>query len=95
MAQPSWRVLCHLIRQEIAQRLAPLAAYQRPTGVVITRHPFSIQRGEITPNLKLRRTNIELAYQEVIEELYSLLMETDGAAVQVERDEGQVILCSL
>lgn len=95
MTQPGWKALCDCVRRDVTSSLASLAAYQRPAGVVITTQPFSIERGELTPNLKLRRASIEAAYHGFVEELYSLLMATDGAAVQMERDEGQVILCSL
>jgi len=95
MAQPGWKALCDCIRRDVASSLASLAAYQHPAGVVITNQPFSIERGELTPNLKLRRASIEAAYHGFVEELYSLLMTADGAAVQAERDEGRIILCSL
>lgn len=87
--------LCDYLRREIAPQLVSLADYQRPAGAVVTTRGFSVESGELTPNLKLRRTNIQTTYQVMIEELYSLLEAADGVAVQVERDEGRVILCSL
>lgn len=92
---PVLAVWCARIRQDIAPVLASLADYQRPAGVVITTQTFSIEHGELTPNLKLRRATIEAAYRAIIEEFYSLLGAANGAVVQTEREEGQVILCSL
>jgi long-chain acyl-CoA synthetase len=52
--------------------------YTRPAGLVVSRRVFSIEAGELTSNLKLRRKIIETNYHAEIERLLTLL-EADGA----------------
>lgn len=60
-----------------------------------TTREFSIENGELTPNLKLRRAAVEAAFQEPVERLYRLLETARGAPTQLEEDGGQVMLCGL
>jgi long-chain acyl-CoA synthetase len=86
---------CERIRNSAQQFLAPLPDYQRPAGLLITRCPFTIAGGELTSNLKLRRGAIELAYRDLLAELYQCLDSANGTPFQLERAQGQVVLCSL
>ena len=36
----------------------------------VIEQPLSIQRGELTPNLKVKRRNVEEHFKEIIEEMY-------------------------
>lgn len=57
----------------MAAQVAPLAEAERPRGVVLLDRPFDIGRGELTPNLKLRRTAIEALHAPAIEAMYRRL----------------------
>lgn len=93
--RPALAGWCDAIRRDAALGLASLADYQRPAGVVVTTRTFEVANGELTLNLKLRRTIVGVAFRESVEKLYSLLETADGFPVQVEYDEGRMILCSL
>jgi long-chain acyl-CoA synthetase len=54
----------------LREQLMGMSEHQRPSGVALIGHPFSIERGELTPNLKLRRMVIEKDYTELIQRLY-------------------------
>jgi hypothetical protein len=94
-AEPTLAMLCAALRRDLAPGLAVLADCQRPAGVVVTTREFSIEGGELTPNLKLRRAAVEVAFREPVERLYRLLETSRGAPAQVEDDGGQVVLCCL
>lgn len=83
------------IQQDLAPGLASLADYQRPAGAIITTQAFSIERGELTSNLKLRRANVEATYQAALEELYHLLEAANSSMTQIEHNGSRIILCSL
>jgi long-chain acyl-CoA synthetase len=54
-----------------ADRATPLlASYERVKRIVILPRDFDIERGEITPSLKVRRANVTSEYQEAIDALY-------------------------
>jgi long-chain acyl-CoA synthetase len=61
------------IAQDIAAACSSLPAYQRPAGALLTRRGFSIAAGELTSNLKLKRTVIEDGYSSEIDALYDQL----------------------
>ena len=61
------------IALDIAAACSSLPAYQRPAGVLLTRRGFSIAAGELTSNLKLKRTVIEDGYSSEIDALYDQL----------------------
>ena len=50
------------IRADLARELAALAPTSWPRGVLLTRHLFSIEGGELTTNFKLRRAAIGEKY---------------------------------
>ncbi len=54
--------------------------YQHPAGVILLKEGFSIDRNEITCNLKLRRANIFERYKEQISQLYEEL-ETSNSSL--------------
>jgi long-chain acyl-CoA synthetase len=54
-----------------ADRATPLlASYERVKKIAILPRDFEIERGEITPSLKVRRANVTTEYQEAIDALY-------------------------
>ena len=62
-----------VVQRDIATATAVLAPYERPAGIIITSHRFSIEGGELTSNLKLRRSVVERAFADRIEVLLAAL----------------------
>jgi long-chain acyl-CoA synthetase len=61
----------------LLEQVARLAEHERPSAIALIERPFSIEDGELTPNLKLRRAAIEERYAGLIQKLYEL---TDRSA---------------
>jgi long-chain acyl-CoA synthetase len=68
------------LRADVAAEVSDLAEHQRPAGLLIVRGAFTIDGGELTTNLKLRRKAVEAKYSEEIERTFAAL---DGAAIPV------------
>ncbi|MDP1648558.1 MAG: AMP-binding protein [Rubrivivax sp.] len=66
--------------QALREQVIRLNEYERPGGIALLAHPFSIELGELTPNLKLRRGNIEARYADLIEKLYERVDRCVSAA---------------
>ena len=47
-----------------------LANFEMPKKVALLEHDFSIERGELTPTLKVKRRVIDKTYRDVIDRLY-------------------------
>ena len=58
------------LKAEVDKATPLLAAYERIKKIVVLARDFEIEKGEITPSLKVRRTIIEGRYQDVIEAMY-------------------------
>jgi long-chain acyl-CoA synthetase len=58
------------LEEEVAARLSDFARYELPKKVVPLPREFSLERGEITPTLKVKRRVIEQAFREQIAEAY-------------------------
>jgi len=56
--------------QEVFGQLGGLANYERPKKVALLEHDFSIERGELTPTLKVKRKVVDKTYKAVIDALY-------------------------
>jgi long-chain acyl-CoA synthetase len=59
------------LEEEVAQRVAEFPRYERPKKVLVLPREFSLDRGEITATLKVKRRVVEKAYQKAIEALYA------------------------
>lgn len=59
------------LEREVAARLQDFARYELPKKVLPLPREFSIDRGEITPSLKIKRRVVEEAYRQEIEALYA------------------------
>ncbi|UCC73502.1 MAG: long-chain fatty acid--CoA ligase [Gemmatimonadota bacterium] len=59
------------MESELLGSLADLARYERPKKIALLSRELSIDAGEITPTLKVRRRIIEEKYWELIEPLYA------------------------
>ena len=60
-----------LIEKELHRFHKSLANYEKVRKFALLTKPFSIEGGEITPSLKLKRKVIEERYRNLIEEMYS------------------------
>ncbi|MFM2092956.1 MAG: hypothetical protein RIS70_80 [Planctomycetota bacterium] len=60
-----------LIAQAIADRLADLSPHEQVRRFTLLLRPFTIEQGELTPKLTLRRQQIESIYAREIAELYT------------------------
>ena len=60
-----------LVQRDVADLTKELADYERIRRVALLPEEFSIDRGELTPTLKVKRRVIDERFGELIEELYS------------------------
>ena len=58
------------MEKEVAASLVGLAHYESPKKVALLEHDFSIERGELTPTLKVKRRVIDKTYKTLIDGLY-------------------------
>ena len=59
------------IEREIKKTLRDLAQFEMPKKVVLIHRDFSIESGELTPTLKVKRRVVEKNYQSQIEAVYA------------------------
>ena len=57
-------------QKDLDQFQRKLANYERVRKFTILEKPFTIETGEMTPSLKLKRKVIEERYKELIEDMY-------------------------
>jgi long-chain acyl-CoA synthetase len=57
--------------KEVFGQLAGLANFERPKKIALLEHDFSIERGELTPTLKVKRRVIDKTYKAVVDRLYA------------------------
>ena len=58
------------MEKEVKTQLAGLASYEAPKKVALLEHDFSVERGELTPTLKVKRRVIDKTYKPLIDSLY-------------------------
>jgi long-chain acyl-CoA synthetase len=58
------------MEKEVQQTLTGVAHYEMPKKVALLEHDFSIERGELTPKLSVKRRVIDKTYKELIDSLY-------------------------
>jgi long-chain acyl-CoA synthetase len=59
------------MEQEVGESLVGLANFETPKKIALLERDFTVDRGELTPTLKVKRRVIERAYRHVIEDLYA------------------------
>ncbi len=62
---------CDKIEREVKKALRDLAQFEMPKKVVLIQRDFSIETGELTPTLKVKRRIVEKNYQSQIEAVYA------------------------
>ncbi|HLA91323.1 MAG TPA: long-chain fatty acid--CoA ligase [Gemmatimonadaceae bacterium] len=59
------------VEQEVRAELTGLASFETPKKIALLEHDFSVERGELTPTLKVKRRVIEADYRALIDSLYA------------------------
>jgi len=62
-----------LLEKEFNEFQKKLANFERVRKFTLLERPFTIENGEVTPSLKIRRKVIEERYRDLIEDMYSAL----------------------
>jgi long-chain acyl-CoA synthetase len=65
------REIYNLVMNEIDQRTQDLAPFEKIKKIAFLEQEFSIDSGELTPTLKVRRSVIEKKYESTINQLYA------------------------
>lgn len=60
-----------MMQKEFAQFQKKLASYEKVRKFTLLEKPFTIEAGEMTPSLKLKRNVIETRYSDLIEDMYT------------------------
>jgi long-chain acyl-CoA synthetase len=60
-----------MLEREVMGSLRDLASYEMPKKVLLIKDDFTIEAGELTPTLKVKRRIVEEKHQDEIEELYA------------------------
>jgi long-chain acyl-CoA synthetase len=67
--------------KEVRSRLTELASFEVPKKIALLGRDFSVESGELTPTLKVKRRVIETNYKALIDALYDA---TDPALVSIK-----------
>jgi long-chain acyl-CoA synthetase len=70
------------LKRDVAPLLDKIASAERPAGFLALRAPFTIEGGELTANLKLRRAEIERKYAAAIDRLYDRLDQPNSTGAR-------------
>ena len=57
------------VETSLRTQMLKINEHERPAGIALIEHPFSVEAGELTSNLKLKRSVIEAHYAELIQML--------------------------
>ena len=58
------------VERDAMVNLRDLASYEMPKKILLIRDDFTIERGELTPTLKVKRRVVEQEYREMIDQAY-------------------------
>jgi long-chain acyl-CoA synthetase len=58
------------MEREVFGMISGLASYEMPKKILLLENDFSIENGDLTPTLKVRRRIVEKKYQRQIDALY-------------------------
>lgn len=59
------------MEKEVMSQLTSLAHFEMPKKVALLEHDFTVERGELTPTLKVKRRVIDKTYKTLIDGLYA------------------------
>ncbi len=58
------------LEREILTPLQDLARFERPKKIALLPHPLTVEGGELTPTLKVKRKEVDRKFGELIDPLY-------------------------
>ena len=58
------------MEQEVLSQLTELARYEMPKKILLLEHDFTVESGDLTPTLKVKRKVVEKKYQREIDAIY-------------------------
>jgi long-chain acyl-CoA synthetase len=67
------------MEREVMGGLRDLAKFEMPKKVVLIEHDFTIESGELTPSLKVKRRQVETNYRALIDQVYAAADPTAAA----------------
>ena len=70
------------VEREVMNECRDLAKFEMPKKVLLLEHDFTIENGELTPTLKVKRRVVEKRYKDVVDNSYA---EADAMAGAIER----------
>jgi long-chain acyl-CoA synthetase len=69
------------VEREVMDELRDLAKFEMPKRVLLLEHDFSIEAGDLTPTLKVKRRVVERRYKDLVDKAYA---EDDAIAASLE-----------
>ena len=69
------------VEREVMGELRDLAKFEMPKRVLLLEHDFSIEAGDLTPTLKVKRRVVERRYKDLVDRAYA---EDDAIAAALE-----------
>lgn len=69
------RVILDEVQNEINRLSQDLAPFERVKKIALLEHEFTIESGEMTPSLKIKRNVVEKKYKDLIDSLYTDTLE--------------------
>jgi long-chain acyl-CoA synthetase len=59
------------MEKEVRRQIEGLASYETPKKIALLEHEFSIERGELTPSMKVKRRVVDRHFKDIIDRLYA------------------------
>jgi len=59
------------MEKEVMEEVESFAHFEQPKKIAVLEHDFSVERGELTPTLKVKRRVVDKSYKSVIDSLYA------------------------
>jgi len=81
--------------QRVRDAIESFPHHLQPAGLVVVMRPFSTEGGELTPNMKVRREQIQARFGIYVDELLALVGAAPGSPVRESREEGTIALLGL
>jgi long-chain acyl-CoA synthetase len=63
------------VEEDVMRKLSALARFEQPKKIALLPREFSIERGELTPSMKVKRKIVQEHYADVLESLYGDAVE--------------------
>ena len=92
--QPETEPLATDIRETVGKELTDIPSFQQAAALILIFKTFSIEDGELTANLKLRRSFITNKYEKFIDQAYAQL-ETSSRNGPLQHLEGNCFMVKL